>query len=300
MRKMVLLLGAVVASLGLSACGSSTKATIDQSIASLGAQADLQVHFTASVSGSGTAEAQRVLNVVSMDTRYVNPSGGPLSQSDGKDSAEILINVGAKTLADVRVINGDVYLNADLTAINSIPGLPLTAQDQSELAAAELFLGGKWFEVPSTLIKSVVPKSAAAQAQATKDQAIERKILDALTTLIDNGHAKSLTSGGYSETGTLESVLKALEPTITSVDPSAATAGPVKGHYTLTLTNAGSVATGGSISITAPAGSGTAGNATVTLSATVTHDNDPIDVPSSVTVITPALIQQLQGSTSSL
>jgi hypothetical protein len=299
-RKLVLLVGAVVASLALSACGTTAKATIDQSVASLGAQADLQVHFTASVSGNGVAEAQKVLNVVSMDTRYSNPSGDPLSQANGKANAEVLVNVGAKSLLDLRVIDGNAYLNADLTAINSIPGLPLTAKDQSELAAAQLFLGGKWFEVPSKLANSVLPKSAAAKAQAVKDQAIERQILDALTNLIDKGHAKSLASGGYSETGTLESVLKALEPTIASVDPSAAVSSAVHGTYTLTLTNAGSVATGGSISITAPEGNKALGNATVTLSATVTHDSDPIAVPSDVTVITPALIQQLLGSTTSL
>jgi hypothetical protein len=38
----------------------------------------------------------------------------------------------------------------------------------------------------------------------------------------------------------------------------------------------------------------------VSLSATVTHDDDPIAVPPDVTVITPALIQQLEGSSSSL
>ncbi len=300
MRKIVLLLGAVVASLVLSACGANAKATISQSIASLGAQAELQIHFTASVSGSGVAEAQRVLNVVSMDTRYVNPSGAPLSQANGKDDAEILLNVGAKSLLDLRVINGNAYLNVDLKTINSIPGIPLTAKEQTELTAAQLFLGGKWFEVPSTLVNTVLPKSSAARAQAAKNQAIERTILDALTNLIDKGHAKSLSSGGYSETGTLASVLKALEPTIASVDPSAAIPSSVKGSYTLTLTNSGSVATGGSISVTAPQGNGTPGNATVSLSATVTHDSDPITVPTDVTVITPALIQQLRGSTSSL
>jgi hypothetical protein len=74
----------------------------------------------------------------------------------------------------------------------------------------------------------------------------------------------------------------------------------VPGTYTLTLTNAGSTATSGSISITAPEGSGSPGNATVTLNAAVTHDNDSIDVPANVTVITPALIQQLEGSASSV
>jgi hypothetical protein len=299
-RKIVLILGVVLASVGLSACSTTTKATINQSIASLGAQADLQIHFTASVSGSGVAEAQKILNVVSMDTRYANPSGGALSQANGKDNAEILLNVGAKSFLDVREIDGNAYLNVDLTAINSIPGIPLTAKVQSELAAAQLFLGGKWFELPSKLLNTVLPKSAAAKARAAKDQAIERKILDALTNLIDKGHAKSLSSGGYSETGTLQSVMKALEPTIASVDPSASLSSTVHGTYTLTLTNAGSVATGGSIAITAPQGNSTPGNATVSLSATVTHDSDPITVPADVTVITPALIQQLLGSTTSL
>jgi hypothetical protein len=295
-----MILGAVVASLGLSACSSGAKATINQSVASLGAQSDLQLHFTASVSGSGVAEAQQVLNVVSMDTNYVNPSGGPLSQANGKDDAEITLNVGTKPLLDIREISGNAYLNVDLTTINSIPGIPLTAQDQAQLAAAQLFLGGKWFEVPSTLVNSVLPKSAAEKAQVAKDQAIERKILDAVSNLIDQGHATSLANGGYSETGTLESVLKAIEPTIASLDPSASTLGPVPGTYTLTLTNSGSAATGGSISVTAPQGNGTSGNATVSLKATVTHDNDPIVMPTGVTVITPALIQQLEGSASSL
>jgi hypothetical protein len=291
----------VVASLGLSACGSGTKATIDSSIASLGAQPDLQIHFTASASGTGTAEAQKVLSVISMDTRYSTPSGGPLSQANGKANGEVIFNVGTKPLLDLRTIDSNIYVEIDLSSVNQIPGLPLTSQDQAELGALQLFLSNKWFEVPSKLITSEVPKSSASKAKAAQDQAIERKIFDALSKLIDNGHATALASGGYSETGTLESVLKAVLPTIASLDPSAASsAHTVPGTYTLTLTNAGSTATSGSISITAPEGSGSPGNATVTLKAAVTHDSDAIDVPANVTVITPALIQQLEGSASSV
>jgi hypothetical protein len=300
-RKMVLILGVVVASLGLSACGSGTKATIDSSVASLGAQPDLQIHFTASVSGSGTAEAQNVLGVISMDTRYATPSGGPLSQANGSANSEVIVNVGATPLLDLRAIGTNFYVQVDLSAVNEIPGLPLTSQDQSELGALQLFLGGKWFEIPSKLLGSELPSSAAAKAKTAQDQAIARKIFDALSKLIDNGHATALSSGGYSETGTLQSVLKALLPTIQGLDPSAAaSAGPVQGTYTLTLTNSGSVATGGSISITAPEGSGSPGDATVTVQAAVTHNSDPVDVPTDVTVITPALIQQLEGSASSV
>jgi hypothetical protein len=289
-----------VASLGLSACGSGTKATINSSIASLGAQPDLQIHFTASVSGSGTVEAQKALDVISMDTRYATPSGGPLSQANGKANGEVILNVGAKPLLDLRAIGSNLYVQIDLSAVNEIPGLPLTSQDQSELGALQLFLGGKWFEIPSTLLASELPSSAATKAKAAQDQAIERKIFDALSKLIDNGNATALSSGGYSETGTLESVVKALLPTIQGLDPSATSTSPVQGTYTLTLTNSGSSATGGSISITAPAGSGSSGDATVTLRAAVTHDSDPVVVPTNVTVITPALLQQLEGSASSV
>jgi len=290
-----------VASLGLSACDSGTKATIDSSVASLGAQSDLQIHFTATVSGSATAEAQKVLGAVSLDTRYATPSGGPLSQANGTANAEVIVNVGATPLLDLRAIGSNVYVLIDVSAVNTIPGLPLTSQQQSELGALQLFLGGKWFEIPSKLLTSELPSSAATKTKAAQDQAIERKIFDALSTLIDNGDATALSSGGYSETGTLQSVLDAILPTIQGLDPSAAaSAGRVKGTYTLTLTDSDSVATGGSISITAPEGSGTPGDATVTVQAAVTHDSDPIDVPANVTVITPALIQQLEGSTSSV
>ena len=301
MRKIVLILGVVVASLGLSACGSGTKATIDSSIASLGAQADLQMNFTASVSGAGTAQAQQILNAISMDTLYSNPSGSPLSQANGTANGEVIFNVGTKPLLDLRTIANNIYLELDLSAVNEIPGLPLTSQDQTELGALQLLFSNKWFEVPSKLLTSELPSSSATKAKAAQDQAIERKIFDALSKLIDNGDATALASGGYSETGTLESVLKAVLPTIASLDPSAASSvHTVPGTYTLTLTNAGSTATSGSISITAPEGSGSPGNATVTLNAAVTHDNDSIDVPANVTVITPALIQQLEGSASSV
>jgi hypothetical protein len=300
-RKSVLILGVVVASLGLSACGSGAKATIDSSVASLGAQSDLQVHFTASVSGAGTAEAQKVLNVLSVDTDYASANGTPLSQSKGATNGDVTVNIGDKVLLDLRAINSNLYVQLDLTAINAIPGLPITSQDQSELAALQLFLGGKWFELPTKLLTKELPTSDALKAKSAQEQALDRKLFDALSNLIDNGHAKSLSSGGYSETGTLESVVKAVLPTIESIDPSAASSvGAVPGTYTLTLMNNGSVATGGSVSITAPEGSGGSGDATVSLSATVTHNNNAIVAPTGATVITPALIQQLLGSTTSL
>ena len=150
MRKSVLILGVVVASLGLSACGSGAKATIDSSVASLGAQSDLQVHFTASVAGAGTAEAQKVLNVVSMDTDYATARGTPLSQSKGATDGEVTFNVGAKVAArPARDRLESLRPRRPHGGQRRSRALPLTSQDQSELAALQLFLGGKWFEIPA-------------------------------------------------------------------------------------------------------------------------------------------------------
>jgi hypothetical protein len=85
-------------------------------------------------------------------------------------------------------------------------------------------------------------------------------------------------------------------PTIASVTKTTlpASAAKVKGTYTLTLTNSGSTATGASITITAP--SGTSGNASLGLVAAITHNSETITAPSGATIITPALIKQLESS----
>jgi hypothetical protein len=281
----------VAATLGLSACGTTTKATIDQSVASLGAQPDLQVHLTGTASGAGTTEVQKVLAAISVDLRLSNPSGGSLSQGAKTASGEYLINVGSSTLADIRSIGGNGYLMINATALSSIPGVNISAE---ELAAVQLVLGGRWFEIPKSLIASELPKSGALSAQEAKDQALEGKLLDVISKVIDTAPAKALSGGGYSETGTIASIVKAVEPTISTLTTIPSSANSVKGTYTLTLTNSGSSATGASVTITAP--HGTTGNASVSLAATITHDDDAITVPTGATVITPALLKELEGS----
>jgi hypothetical protein len=197
-------------------------------------------------------------------------------------------------LADIRAIGGNDYLNIDLTSLSALPGVNLPA---SELAALQLVIGGRWFEIPKSLIASVAHKdTTATKAQVAADVAIERKIIDAIAKVIDNAPAKALSGGGYSETGTLASIVKAVWPTIASVTKTTipASTAAVKGTYTLTLTNDGSTATGASVTITAPGG-----NPQITsigLVATITHDSGTISVPSGATVITPALLKQLEAS----
>jgi hypothetical protein len=293
-RKTLLLLGVVASTLALSACGTTQKATIDQSVASLGSQSTLQIHLTGTVTGTDSAQADPILKLVSADLDYANPSGGPLSQAGSTLTEEVTINVGSKTLLDIRSIDGNDYLNADLTSLSALPGINLPT---SQLAALQLVIGGRWFEVPKSLIDSVAQKNASAnKAKAAADVVLERKIIDAISKVIDNAPAKAIAGGGYAETGSIASILVAIWPTITSVTKTTipASAASVKGSYTLTLTNAGSTATGASVTIKGPGGGPQI--TSVGLVASITHDAGTITAPSGATVITPALIKQLESS----
>jgi hypothetical protein len=285
--------GVVAAALGLSACGTAaTSDTINSAVSSLSSSQYLQVHFTATASGAGSAEAQPYLKLLSFDVNYVNPTGAAISQAT-TPNAEMTFNVGSQALLDLREINGVAYVEINVSALSSIPSANIPASD---LAAAQLLIGGRWFELTKgfvkTELKSLVPTSTTlSPAQESKDQATSKKLISALTNLIDTGNSTALANGnGYSETGSLASVANALYPTLTSIDPTMSKPADVKGTYDLTLTTSGSTATGGSLTITVP---GSTGDQSVGVQATVTHNNDPIVTPTDATVVTPALIKGL-------
>jgi hypothetical protein len=285
--------GIVAAALGLSACGAAaTSDTINSAVSSLSSSQYLQVHFTATASGASSAEAQPYLKLLSFDVNYANPTGAAISQATAPN-AEMTFNVGSQALLDLRQINGVAYVEINVSALSSIPSANIPASD---LAAAQLLIGGRWFELTKgfvkTELKTLVPTSTTlSPAQESKDEATSKKLISALTTLIDNGNSTALANGnGYSETGSLASVVNALYPTLTSIDPTMSKPADVKGTYDLTLTTSGSTATGGSLTITVP---GSTGDQSVGLQATVTHNNDPIVTPTDATVVTPALIKGL-------
>ena len=287
-RKMMIV-GLVGASLGLASCGA--QASIDQAVSSLGSSPDLQLHFTGSASGPDAAQVQKVLSTLSLDMNYSNPSGAALSQSSGTANAEILVNAGTQTLADVRVVDSNLYVLVNVSAVADISGVALPA---SQVASLQLILGGRWFELSKSLLTSIAPApSATSTAQAAKVAAAERTILDDLSTLIANTAYTTLPNGGYSQTGTLASVVKAVLPTIQSLSGSTLPSTTVKGNYTLTVTASGSNATGGSISVTAPSGVTGQGNDTVGLNVTVAHASLSIVAPTGATIITPSLFQGL-------
>ena len=301
MRKFVIV-GMVAASLGLSACGTTVKASLDQAVNSLGSTPALQVHLTASLSGSGMGQAESVVKKLSIDMRYWNPTGAPLSQAGKNVNSEIVINLAGSPVADIREVDTNDYVKVDLTNLASIPGVNLPS---SELSAAQLILGGRWFEVPKSLITSELPpssaatataKAQAAKAQAAKDQVIAKKLIDALSKLIDTTKYTTLSNGAYRQSGSLTSVVTALAPTITSVSPTTVIPSTVQGSYTLTLERSGANATGASVTITAP--NGAKGNASIGLAATISHDDDTIVAPSGAVVITPSLLKGLESGAS--
>ncbi len=288
MRKMMAV-GLVAASLGLASCGA--KASPDQTVSSLGASPDLQLHFTGTVSGPGTAKAQSALNALSIDMNYSNPTGAALSQSNGTANAEIIVNTGTQPLADVRVIDSNVYVLINVSAVTNIPGVNLPA---TEVTSLQLLLGGRWFEFPKSLLDTLAPTpSATAEAQSVKDAAAARAIFDELSNLISTTNYTTLPNGGYSQTGTLLSVANAVLPTIESLSGRQIPTTLLKGTYTLTVTGSGSAATAGSIAITGPSSVTGDGNASVGLTVSVAHASDSIDAPTGATVITQSLLQGL-------
>jgi hypothetical protein len=134
------------------------------------------------------------------------------------------------------------------------------------------------------------------QANSVKERVAVIKILDDLSGVIDNAPYTTLSGGGYSQTGSLESLVKAVLPTIEGLSGKTVNPGPVKGTYTITLTTSGTTATGGSVAITAP--NGTSGDETVQVNATLTHSDDAITAPTGATVITPALLKGLVSQAS--
>jgi hypothetical protein len=283
-RWRVALVGVAVSGLVLAACGAS--ATINQAISSIGASPYLQVHLSATFTGAATASDQQVLNELSFDIIESSTSGQSLTSSASNVSAEVDVNVGSQSLASVRDVANNLYVELNAQALSSLPGVNLS---QQEIASLELVFANRWFEIPESLLRTYEATKSPTEAQKAKEQAIAQQIVKNVTAVIEKTN--------YSETGTLKSIVNAVLPTIVKLEGHAIPTGKVAGTYKIAVTMSGSTATGASIAITAP--NGTSGNATVALNATITHNTQSVVAPTDATVITPALIAQLEGQVSS-
>jgi hypothetical protein len=293
--------GAVAASLTLAACGAS--ASLDGAVSSLGASPYLQVHLTATFTGAGSQQVQQILAGFSYNVIEASTTGQALSQSVGNIDSEIDVNVANQTLLALREVGTNLYFELNALPLANIPGLGLTPQ---KLAAIELVVDNRWFEVPQSLITSLVPSSTPTEAQTAKEQALVQALLKSLTKVIEATPYTTLPGGGYSQTGTLASIAKAVLPVVAQAEGTNTGSsfsafsfhtGKVHGTYTLGVTLSGSTATGGSIKVTAPNGS--SGNATLEVDATVAHDTVTVAAPTEATVLTLALIKELEGQVTS-
>ena len=293
MRKYWMIGGVVAASLGLSACGTSP-ATFNSAVSSLSSSPDVEIHLTATASGPDTAQAQKYLSAISIDATYVNPTGANLSQATSLN-AEMTVNINNSAALDVRTVGGNLYVLINASALQGIPSLPISTND---LSAVDALFGGRWFELPKSLLNSYLnteraklKAEGAAPPVTSKEVHEEKSIIAALTKFVESTPSTTLSGGGYSETASLQAFVNALWPTIKSLDPSSLTEPTdVKGSYTLTLSTSGSTVTGGSISITAPS---TGGNDTVGLQATVTHNGATVVAPANATVLSESVLKGL-------
>lgn len=224
----------------------------------------------------------------------MNPTGANLSQATSLD-AEVTVNIANSALLDLRSVGGNLYLLINASALQSIPSLPISA---NEISAVNALFGGRWFELPKSLLNSYLKteraklKADGATPPATAKEVQEGKsVVAALTKFIETTPSTTLAGGGFAETASLQAFVNALWPTFESLDPSTvAEPTNVKGSYTLTLSTAGSTVTGGSISITAPS---TGGNDTVGLQATVAHNGATIVAPANPTVLSESVLKGL-------
>jgi hypothetical protein len=287
-KRMFLVVG-IAASLALSACGSSPaarKAALKEYVASLGSSPNLQVKLTGNFTGAGSTTPKKVLKVLSFGMNFSSTTGSAISQSGGNVNLELTADVSGTPFLDLVKAGNNIYLKIDASALGTIPGVKISA---SELALVQATFGGRWYELPKSLLNSVIPKKDAVGANATESKVEEAKVVDAITNLIDTTPYTS-TSNGYSETGTLLSLTKAIYGAVSSLSHGTGpTATKDKGTYTLSVSTSGSGATGASFSVTTP--NGTKGNATGALTATFAHASTSVSAPSGATVITAALLR---------
>jgi hypothetical protein len=282
----ILSVGAVIASLTLAACGAT--APLNSAISSVSASQHVQVYFTASISGTGTQKIESAISGLSYDVIESSTSGQSLSQSKGHINSEIDVNLGTLALASIRVIGTNFYFEITPQTLTDLNNVIFPLQTLAEL---EFMLDNRWFEVPASLIASHKP-TQSTKAQTAEDQAIVPQIVHDLTGVIEANKYTLLPGGGFSQTGTIQSIVTAMLPTVEKLESNTFNPGKVPGTYTVAIKMSGSTTTGASISIVAPNGS--LGNSTLDVGATIAHAAITVSAPVGATTITPAMLAQLE------
>ncbi|MDE3094046.1 MAG: hypothetical protein KGL23_08175 [Acidobacteriota bacterium] len=293
-RKAKLMAIVAGASLGLSAC--SVPVALSDTNATLGASQFLQVHLTANLFAHGASAAKviKVLKKLSFDMNYQSANGAPLGTALNSARSELIISNATERVATIVDVNSNEYLNVNIPSLAHIPGLGLSA---TKLAPVNLLLGGRWIEFPHSLLAKYETSTLHLKPTAALAAKNEIQVVDALVSFLAK-QPTTTTATGYTQTGTLASLVNALTPLLKSTVATPITTTAAKGSYKLALTMSGNVATAASLAVTTP--NGKYGDATLTLTGTFARDNVPVTTPSNALVITNSLIKQLSGGASGL
>ncbi len=293
-RKAKLMAIVAGASLGLSAC--SVPVALSDTNATLGASQFLQVHLTANLFAHGASAAKviKVLKKLNFDLNYQSANGAPLGTALNSARSELIISNATERVATIVDVNSNEYLNVNIPSLAHIPGLGLSA---TKLAPVNLLLGGRWIEFPHSLLAKYETSTLHLKPTAALAAKNEIQVVDALVSFLAK-QPTTTTATGYTQTGTLASLVNALTPLLKSTVATPITTTAAKGSYKLALTMSGNVATAASLAVTTP--NGKYGDATLTLTGTFARDNVPVTTPSNALVITNSLIKQLSGGAGGL
>ena len=276
--------------LGLSACGAP--ATINQSVTSLGGSPYLQLHVTGSLASADPTftKAGFQLKDLSLSVDLASTNGATLSAAGSSVDGEVILTMSGSTALDVRSIGGNLYVEVDPASLDALPGVNVSP---TALAAAGQALGGRWFEIPQSLLTQLAAAHQPSAAQTTRARALLGQVVAALSSLLENTPSTS-SNGTFTETGTLQSIVDALAPVL---GPATAATPTVSGTYSITLTTSGTTATGGSVSITSSGTSThpTTSPVTVALQATASHDPVSVVAPTEAIVVTPSMLSQFSS-----
>ncbi len=297
-RKAKLMAIVAGASLGLSAC--SVPVALSDTNATLGASQFLQVHLTANLFAHGASAAKviKVLKKLNFDLNYQSANGAPLGTALNSARSELIISNGTERVATIVDVNSNEYLNVNIPSLARIPGLGLSA---AKLAPVNLLLGGRWIEFPHSLIAKYETSTLHLKPTGSLAAKNEIQLVDAVVSFFAK-QPTTTTANGFTQSGTLASLVNALTPLLKSTvatpitKPITTTA--AKGSYKLAVTMNGNVATTASLAVTAP--NGKYGDATLTLTGTFARANVPVSTPTGALVITNSLIKQLSGGAGGL
>lgn len=293
MKRLVLVVATAASSaLLLAACGGggggggSSLGTMRQMLSSILGSKNVQLSISGTFSGAGSGKVESILKKISLDV-YLSGSkrleGSALSSSN----YEVIMKASGNSAVDLRKVGKKVYVLANLTALAGIPGMP----DSAELSAASVIFGGKWYEISQGLVNEATSGITKAAAKDHASVATYEAATAAVIGYLESLHAKKL-HNGYSISSTVNALDAGLYGVLHTVVPSIKPPGHQPGTYEFTITGSGTTAHQITVTGSGPNGKG---NATASMTIGITHNGTSIAAPSSSTLVTPQLIQQLES-----